>query len=73
MATILVTHSVEEALDIGDRIVLVAGTPGRIVRQVRPEFNGKGTECRAEGELFYRYLEDVSTELSKIATVSQAT
>jgi len=64
---------VEEALAIGDRIVLMAGSPGRIVRQIRPEFSGKGTGRRAEGEPFYRRLEDVSPELRKIVTMSQAT
>ncbi len=73
MATILVTHSVEEALAIGDRIVLMAGSPGRIVKQIRPEFSGKGTDRRAEGAPFYRQLAEISAELREIAKMSQAT
>ena len=44
---LLVTHSIEEALVIGSRIVVMTGRPGRIkaefaggVRPVEPEFPG---------------------------------
>ncbi len=36
-AALLVTHDIDEALRIGDRVLLLAGTPARIVGEWRPE------------------------------------
>ena len=35
---LLVTHNVDEALFMGDRVCLMSGSPGRIVRQIDIEF-----------------------------------
>ncbi|HZX33530.1 MAG TPA: ABC transporter ATP-binding protein [Rhodocyclaceae bacterium] len=36
-AALLVTHDIDEALRIGDRVLLLAGSPGRIVGEWRPD------------------------------------
>ena len=35
-AALLVTHDIDEALRIGDRVLLLAGSPARIVGEWRP-------------------------------------
>lgn len=70
MTTVLVTHSVEEALIIGDRIMLMAAAPGRFVREIRLSWGENGLDRRADPQ-FYSHLADVSNELRLIArTVS---
>lgn len=70
MTTVLVTHSVEEALIIGDRIMLMAAAPGRFVREIRLSWGEDGLHRRADPQ-FYNHLADVSNELRLIArTVS---
>ena len=36
-AALLVTHDIDEALRIGDRVLLLAGSPARIVGEWRPD------------------------------------
>ncbi|WP_313613648.1 ABC transporter ATP-binding protein [Agrobacterium sp.] len=70
MTTVLVTHSVEEALIVGDRIMLMAAAPGRFVKEIRPSWGEDGSDRRTHPQ-FYSHLADVSNELRLIArTVS---
>lgn len=66
VTSILVTHSVEEALAIGDTILLMAGSPGRIVKTIRPQFGHQETDRRSH-ELFYSYLASISNDLRQLA------
>lgn len=66
MTTVLVTHSVEEALIVGDRIILMAGSPGRFVKEIRLSLGADGEDRRASPE-FYTHLADISNQLRSIA------
>lgn len=67
ITTILVTHSVEEALVLGDRILLMARAPGHIVKEIRPTFHTLGIERREERGPFYQQLGEISSELRQLA------
>ena len=43
---ILITHSVEEALLLGERLIVMAPRPGRIHKEYRLPFAEAGRECR---------------------------
>ncbi|NDV98781.1 ABC transporter ATP-binding protein [Salipiger sp. PrR002] len=65
-AFVLVTHSVDEALALGDRILLMKPRPGRLLREVTPDLPGIGMERRrAPG--FYTALAELSDELRGVA------
>src|SRR5690606_22556305 len=38
---ILITHSVEEALLLGERLIIMAPRPGRIIKEYRPPFSNE--------------------------------
>jgi NitT/TauT family transport system ATP-binding protein len=62
IALILVTHSVEEALAIGDRILLMSGAPGHVLKEFRPGLCGDVLQRRAD-PTFYAQLLEISNEL----------
>lgn len=66
MTTVLVTHSVEEALVVGDRIILLSRSPGRVVEEKRLQLGRSGLERRSN-PLFYSLLAEISSELRLIA------
>ncbi len=59
LAALLVTHDVDEAIALGDRIVLMAGRPGRIRRTWLPEDGGPLGALRDEIVAAYRADEPV--------------
>ena len=65
-AFIVVTHSVDEALALGDRILLMNPQPGRIRREIRPKLPGIGLERRRAGG-FYPMLAKLTEELRQSA------
>lgn len=54
MATVFVTHDIEEALFIGDRIFLMSSRPGRVIREIeiRHEKPGKIIEMKQQREFW---------------------
>ncbi len=55
MATLLITHDIDEALRLSDRIYLMTGKPGRITDQVTIERNGKSGEAFETSPEFLAY------------------
>jgi NitT/TauT family transport system ATP-binding protein len=53
ITTILVTHNIEEAIFLGDDVIVMSGRPGRIVNVYHPRFSRGGenaVECRTAPE-----------------------
>jgi NitT/TauT family transport system ATP-binding protein len=69
---VFVTHDVEEALYLGDRVVVLGTTPGRVIADINVPFNGKrqrqdlfqSKEFRKlEEEISALYHEDIERQL----------
>ncbi|MGY9049861.1 hypothetical protein P775_00925 [Puniceibacterium antarcticum] len=65
-AFITVTHSVDEALALGDRILLMQAKPGRILREFTPGLPGRGGARRKAAD-FYPTLARISDALRAAA------
>lgn len=65
ITTIVVTHNIEEAIFLGDTVVVMSGRPGRIVSNYNPRLAQSGlnaVECRALpefGDLFQSIWQDL--------------
>lgn len=66
-ALIAVTHSVDEALILGDRILLMQAQPGRICQTFVPGLAGDGS-IRRKDPTFYSTLAAISDALRAAAT-----
>jgi NitT/TauT family transport system ATP-binding protein len=64
-AALLVTHDIDEALRVGDRVLLLAGTPARIMGEWRPE--GRAPRHHRSGVL-NAMREEILNSLSDPAT-----
>ncbi len=65
ITTILVTHNIEEAIFLGDNVVVMSGRPGRIVHTYQPVFSRGGNnavECRTSPE-FERFFQLIWRDL----------
>ena len=61
---IFVTHDLEEAILLSDRVILMASRPGRIVADLRIDLDRPRTqELRTSSEAFRRYHERLSEQL----------
>jgi NitT/TauT family transport system ATP-binding protein len=61
---IFVTHDLEEAILLSDRVILMAARPGRIVADIRIDLERPRTqELRTSSEAFRRYHERLSQQL----------
>tara|TARA_R110000868_G_scaffold221493_1_gene473092 strand:+ start:11294 stop:12040 length:747 start_codon:yes stop_codon:yes gene_type:complete len=65
-ALIAVTHSVDEALILGDRILLMQAQPGRIWQEFLPELPSQGS-ARRKDAAFYPTLATISEALHRAA------
>ena len=58
--TVLVTHSVEEAAFLADRIVVLTGRPGRVLREYRVPFTRPHTVEHTRMEAFHRLCDELT-------------
>ncbi len=58
--TVLVTHSVEEAVFLADRIVVLGGRPGRILRECRVPFLRPHTLAHTRLEAFHQLCDELT-------------
>jgi NitT/TauT family transport system ATP-binding protein len=61
ISTLLVTHSVDEALFLSDRVIVMSGRPGRILKEVTVPF-GRPREPGIMRSSEFHHLEDELTE-----------
>jgi NitT/TauT family transport system ATP-binding protein len=60
LTTVLVTHSVEEAAFLADRIIVLSGRPGRIVRECKVPFPRPHTVEHTRLEVFHRLCDELT-------------
>ena len=63
ITTMLITHSVDEALFLADRVVVMSGRPGRILREVQVPFARPRDPAVTRGEEFHRLVDDLTAAL----------
>jgi NitT/TauT family transport system ATP-binding protein len=63
ITTVLVTHSVAEALFLADRVVIMGTKPGRIVRVVRPGFERQGRIDIMRSEGFHKLADELTAAI----------
>jgi NitT/TauT family transport system ATP-binding protein len=60
LTTVLVTHSVEEAAFLADRIIVLTGRPGRILREYKVPFPRPHTVEHTRQEAFHRLCDELT-------------
>ena len=63
ITTILVTHTVEEAIFLADRVLVMSGRPGRILREVTVPFPRPRTVETMRLEAFHHLVDDLTLSL----------
>jgi NitT/TauT family transport system ATP-binding protein len=63
ITTMLITHSVDEALFLADRVVVMSGRPGRILREVTVPFARPRDPAVMRSEEFHRLVDDLTGAL----------
>jgi NitT/TauT family transport system ATP-binding protein len=63
ITTMLITHSVDEALFLADRVVVMSGRPGRILREVEVPFGRPRDPAVMRSEEFHRLVDDLTAAL----------
>ena len=63
ITTMLITHSVDEALFLADRVVVMSGRPGRIVREVAVPFGRPRDPSVTRSAAFHRLVDDLTQAL----------
>jgi NitT/TauT family transport system ATP-binding protein len=63
ITTMLITHSVDEALFLADRVVVMSGRPGRILREVQVPFARPRDPSVMRSEAFHRLVDDLTAAL----------
>lgn len=63
ITTMLITHSVDEALFLADRVVVMSGRPGRILREVMVPFARPRDPAVMRSEDFHRMVDDLTAAL----------
>jgi NitT/TauT family transport system ATP-binding protein len=63
ITTMLITHSVDEALFLADRVVVMSGRPGRIICEVEVPFPRPRDPAVMRSEQFHRMVDDLTAAL----------
>ncbi len=63
ITTMLITHSVDEALFLADRVVVMSGRPGRILREVTVPFTRPRDPSVMRSEEFHHLVDDLTAAL----------
>jgi NitT/TauT family transport system ATP-binding protein len=63
ITTMLITHSVDEALFLADRVVVMSGRPGRILREVAVPFARPRDPSVMRSEKFHYLVDDLTQAL----------
>lgn len=63
ITTMLITHSVDEALFLADRVVVMSGRPGRILREVVVPFARPRDPAVMRSEAFHHMVDDLTMAL----------
>jgi NitT/TauT family transport system ATP-binding protein len=63
ITTMLITHSVDEALFLADRVVVMSGRPGRIIREVVVPFARPRDPEVMRSEGFHRLVDELTSAL----------
>jgi NitT/TauT family transport system ATP-binding protein len=63
ITTMLITHSVDEALFLADRVVVMSGRPGRILREVKVPFARPRDPSVTRSDEFHRLVDDLTQAL----------
>jgi NitT/TauT family transport system ATP-binding protein len=63
ITTMLITHSVDEALFLADRVVVMSGRPGRILREVKVPFARPRDPSVMRTERFHVMVDDLTSAL----------
>jgi NitT/TauT family transport system ATP-binding protein len=63
ITTMLITHSVDEALFLADRVVVMSGRPGRILREVAVPFARPRDPLVMRSQEFHRMVDDLTAAL----------
>jgi sulfate/thiosulfate transport system ATP-binding protein len=63
ITTLLITHSVDEALFLADRVVVMSGRPGRILREVAVPFARPRDPSVMRSEKFHYLVDDLTQAL----------
>ncbi len=63
ITTVLVTHSVEEAVFLSDRILVLSVRPGKIVREVKVPFERPREQSIMKGNKFHHLVDELTEAL----------
>ncbi len=63
ITTVLVTHSVDEALFLADRVLVLSARPGRIIREVIVPFDRPRDPSVMRSEEFHTLVDDLTEAL----------
>jgi NitT/TauT family transport system ATP-binding protein len=72
ITTLLVTHTVEEAIFLADRVLVMSGRPGRVVRDLRVPFARPRGNQTMRLEEFHRLADDLTSSLQPVEGTTAA-